>query len=100
MGIAIAALAPFSGPAQASVLGRRERMDVLNAALMNGVSSHIFDYDDTHLKIIIHPAGPVAPAILAMSEYRPVSGRDFLHALPLGVEVGVQNRQRGVSRAL
>jgi 2-methylcitrate dehydratase PrpD len=85
--IAIAALAPFSGPAQASILGRRERMDILNASLVNGISSHIFDFDDTHLKTVIHPAGPVASAILALSEYRPVSGRDFLHALVLGVEV-------------
>jgi 2-methylcitrate dehydratase PrpD len=85
--IAIRALAPFSGPAQASVLGRKERLDVLNAALMNGISSHIFDFDDTHLRTIVHPAGPVASAILALSEYRPVSGADFLHALILGAEV-------------
>jgi 2-methylcitrate dehydratase PrpD len=85
--IAISALAPFSGPGQATVLGRRERLDVLHASLMNGISSHVFDFDDTHLKTIIHPAGPVASAILALSEYRPVSGRDFLHALILGAEV-------------
>jgi 2-methylcitrate dehydratase PrpD len=84
--IAIGALQPFSGPAQASILGRGERMDVLHAAMLNGVSSHIFDFDDTHLKTIIHPAGPVASAILALSEFRPVSGRDFVHALVLGVE--------------
>jgi 2-methylcitrate dehydratase PrpD len=84
---AIAALSPFAGPGQASILGRRERLDILNAALMNGISSHIFDYDDTHLKTVIHPAGPVASAILALSEYRPVSGLDFLNALVLGVEV-------------
>ena len=84
--IALAALSPFSGPAQASILGRHERLDVLNAALMNGISSHIFDYDDTHLRTIIHPAGPVAAAILALSEYRPVSGRDFVRALVLGIE--------------
>ncbi|WP_158818904.1 MmgE/PrpD family protein [Methylocapsa sp. S129] len=84
--IAVAALAPFSGPAQASLLGRRERFDIMNAAFVNGVSSHIFDYDDTHLKTIIHPAGPVASAILALSEMQPVSGKDFLNALVLGVE--------------
>ena len=65
---AIAALAPFSGPAQATVLGRRERMDALTASLMNGMSSHVLDFDDTHLKTVIHPAGPVAPAILALAE--------------------------------
>ncbi len=85
--IAIAALSAFSGPAQASVLGRKERLDVLHAALMNGISSHIFDYDDTHLKTIIHPAGPVASAILALSEHQAVSGIEFLNALVLGVEV-------------
>lgn len=84
---ALAALAPFSGPAQASVLGRRDRLDILHAALMNGISSHVYDYDDTHLATVIHPAGPVASAILALAEHRPVSGGDFLHALVLGVEV-------------
>ncbi len=84
--IAVAALAPFSGPTQASLFGRRERFDIMNAAFINGVSSHIFDYDDTHLKTIIHPAGPVASAILALSEMQPVSGKDFLNALILGVE--------------
>jgi 2-methylcitrate dehydratase PrpD len=83
---AVAALGPFSGPAQASLLGRAERMDIMNTAFINGVSSHIFDFDDTHLKTVIHPAGPVVSAILALSEYRPVSGRDFLNALVLGVE--------------
>ncbi|WP_027805122.1 MmgE/PrpD family protein [Paraburkholderia caledonica] len=83
---AVAALMPFSGPPQANLLGRRERFDIMNAAFINGVSSHIFDYDDTHLKTIIHPAGPVVSAILAYAQYHPVSGKDFLNALVLGVE--------------
>lgn len=84
--VGVAALQPFSGPPQSGLLGRPERFDAMNAAFLNGVSSHIFDYDDTHLKTIIHPAGPVASAILALAEMRPVSGRDFLNALVLGVE--------------
>jgi 2-methylcitrate dehydratase PrpD len=82
----LSALGPFSGPAQATVLGRKERLDVMHAALANGMSSHVFDFDDTHLRTIIHPAGPVASAILALAEYKPVSGRDFLYALTVGVE--------------
>src|SRR3989441_4360447 len=84
--IAIAALSPFSGRAEATVLGRAKRLDIFQAALMNGISSHVFDFDDTHLKTIIHPAGPVVPAILALSEERTVSGRDFLNAMVLGIE--------------
>jgi 2-methylcitrate dehydratase PrpD len=84
---ALAALQPFSGPAQATVLGRRERVDIMLAALMNGITSHTFDFDDTHLKTVIHPSGPVASAILALAERKPVSGEDFMHAFILGVEV-------------
>src|SRR5262249_8907853 len=84
---ALAAVAPFAGPAQASLLGRCERLDILNAALINGIASPVLDFDDTHLKTVIHPAGPVASAILALSESRPVSGRDFVNALVLGAEV-------------
>ena len=85
--IAVRALAPFSGKPQATLLGRRERLDTLHASLINGLSSHVLDFDDTHLKTVIHPAGPVASAILALAETRTVTGRDFLHALVLGTEV-------------
>ena len=83
----VAALLPFVGPAQASILGRNERIDILNAALVNGTSSHTFDFDDTHLRTVIHPAGPVASALLALAEFKPCSGQDFLHALAIGIDV-------------
>lgn len=85
--LALAAVTPFSGSATSTVLGRGERLDALHAALLNGITSHVLDYDDTHLKTIIHPAGPVASALLAVAETRSVSGRDFLNALIVGVEV-------------
>lgn len=87
VGRALAALAGFSGPPQATVLGRSERLDIMQAALMNGITSHTFDCDDTHLKTVIHPSGPVASAILALAEHQPVTGEDFLHAFILGIEV-------------
>lgn len=81
----LAALSPFSGPPQAAVLGRSERLDILHAALVNGVSSHVLDFDDTHAKAI-HPSAPVLPALLAFAEWRKTSGADLLHAFVLGVE--------------
>jgi 2-methylcitrate dehydratase PrpD len=83
---AMAALSPFFGPGQATLLGRPERVDILHAALLNGISSHVLDFDDTHIETAIHPAAPVAPAILALAEHRPVSGRDFMAALIIGIE--------------
>ena len=83
---ALAALSEFSGPREATVLGRGDRLDIMLAALMNGTTSHTFDFDDTHLKTVIHPSGPVASAILALAERKPVRGDAFVHAFILGVE--------------
>ena len=58
-----------------------------SAALLNGITSHTFDFDDTHLATIIHPAGPVASAALALAEHRKLSGRALVDATVLGVDV-------------
>jgi 2-methylcitrate dehydratase PrpD len=84
---ALAAVSELSPAPQASVLGRREKVDIASAALLNGISSHTFDFDDTHLKTIIHPAGPVAPAVLALGEKLGISGRQLVDALVIGIEV-------------
>lgn len=86
-GRALAGIAPFSGPKVSTVLGRADKLDPANAALLNGITSHVLDYDDTHLKTILHPAGPVVSPLLALAEMRPVDGRRFLTALIAGVEV-------------
>jgi 2-methylcitrate dehydratase PrpD len=84
---ALAAVQDLAPSPQASLLGRAERVDMANAAMLNGISSHTFDFDDTHLKTIIHPAGPVASAALALGEHLGASGRQVIDALVLGVEV-------------
>src|SRR5436305_11208622 len=72
---------------QASILGRADKVDMAGAALVNGITSHTFDFDDTHLKTVIHPAGPVASALLALAETTHASGRELIDALVLGVDV-------------
>jgi 2-methylcitrate dehydratase PrpD len=84
--LAIQALGPYSGPATASVLGRGERLDPLHASLMNGISSHVYDYDDTTPKNYSHPSSPVASALFAYASVHPVRGRDFAEAFILGFE--------------
>jgi 2-methylcitrate dehydratase PrpD len=84
---ALAAVQMLQPAPQASVLGRGEQVDMGSAALVNGITSHTFDFDDTHLKTIIHPAGPVASAALALAEHRAASGRALLDALVLGIDV-------------
>ena len=84
---ALAAVNELAPSQQATILGRSERVDIASAALLNGISSHTFDFDDTHLKTIIHPAGPVASAALALGEHLGSSGREMIDALILGIDV-------------
>ena len=87
MRAALAAVQMLQPAAQAAVLGRHDRVDMAGAALLNGISSHTFDFDDTHLKTIIHPAGPVASAALALAEHLGASGRSLIDAIVLGIDV-------------
>ncbi|MDB5803896.1 MAG: MmgE/PrpD family protein [Betaproteobacteria bacterium] len=85
--IALAALTEFAGPPQATIIGRGLRSDALSAAAFNGLISNILDFDDTHLRTVIHPSVPVAAALCALAERTPVAGAQLLHAFILGVEV-------------
>lgn len=85
--IAVRTYARFSAGQQASLAGRPERLDVLNAAALNAMAANVFDFDDTHHPTIIHPTSPIAPALFALAETRPMSGQALLHAFVLGAEV-------------
>jgi 2-methylcitrate dehydratase PrpD len=85
--IAQRSLAGFSGCAQATVIGRHERIDVLSAAFLNAAAANVDDFCDTHVATVIHPTAPVAAALLAFAELQRISGADLLLALILGNEV-------------
>jgi len=76
----------FAAGRQAGLVGRRERFDILNAAALNAMAANVYDFDDTHHPTIIHPTAPVAPALFALAQSRPMSGADLLLAFVLGVE--------------
>jgi 2-methylcitrate dehydratase PrpD len=84
--ITIGALGAMFGPPDAAVLGRPERADPLHAALLNGITSHVEDFDDTLPRNYIHASSPVASALLAYASANRVSGRDLVHAFVLGFE--------------
>jgi 2-methylcitrate dehydratase PrpD len=85
--IALRSLAEFSGGRQATLVGRTERIDALSAAFLNAAGANVHDFCDTHLRTVIHPTAPVAPALLALAELRQVSGPELLLAFILGNEI-------------
>lgn len=81
------ALWHFFGKKTSTLIGLGSQADAQNAALINGISSHVHDYDDTHLETIIHPTAPVASAALAYADFRSgVSGKDLILAIVAGIE--------------
>lgn len=80
-------LQAFSASTDATLIGRRARMDAGSAAFINAVAINLLDFDDTHLPTIIHPTAPVAAAALALAEWCGLSGRQVLEAFVAGAEV-------------
>jgi 2-methylcitrate dehydratase PrpD len=80
---------------KASIIGSSKKTSPRFGAFVNGVSIHADDFDDTQLSaakdrvygLLVHPTVPVLPALLALAEGRTISGKDFMLAYHLGVEV-------------
>jgi 2-methylcitrate dehydratase PrpD len=77
----------FSAGNACTIIGHGARTDARHAASLNAMSGNVFDFDDTHLPTIIHPTAPVAPALLALAQTRPMSGKELLLAFLVGVEI-------------
>jgi 2-methylcitrate dehydratase PrpD len=72
---------------ESRVLGRSERLTPPWAALVNGLTAHIEDFDDTYLPCILHPGAPIVPAALAAAEVADAGGADLMAGVVAGVEV-------------
>lgn len=81
------AMRPFAGEGHATLIGLARKSDALTACLVNTLSSSINTNDDTHAQAIVHPAGPIMAAVLAVADRQKVSGRDLFAAFVLGVEM-------------
>jgi 2-methylcitrate dehydratase PrpD len=71
---------------QSLVFGTGERTNALDAALVNGVAAHALDFDDMNNTLGGHPSAPILPALFALADERPVTGRAFIAAFVAGFE--------------
>ena len=78
------ALRATAAPGPALIFGGDERIDVLNAALINGTASHALDFDDCSNTLGGHPSAPILPALWAIAPG--ASGKAFITAYAAGFE--------------
>lgn len=72
------------------VFGSSRRAPPLDAALVNGVSSHALDFDNTSNTMAGHMSATMIPALLAAGEASGATGKDILLAHAVGFEVGAR----------
>ncbi len=70
------------------ILGTGRTASPETAALINGTYGHSLDYDDVLSMIPAHPSAVILSALLASMDTKPVSGKNFIEAYIIGVEVG------------
>lgn len=87
--IVIAMLQDAGSRAEATVLGRKLKLGILEAPIANGYMGHVLDYDDTHATTL-HPSSPVLSALLPLCDRKKLSGKEFLLAYVCGLEAGVR----------
>lgn len=88
----IAAVGAWGAGEEATVWVTGERLPAQLAAVVNAYQIHCLEYDCVHEAAVLHPMATMLSALLAYAERRsaqgrPVSGRDFLVALAVGVDV-------------
>lgn len=71
----------------ASLIGQNKRANRRQAALVNGFMGHALDYDDVHSDVRGHPSSVILPVLFALASGREISGKSFLDAYIIGVEV-------------
>ncbi|HEV7394305.1 MAG TPA: MmgE/PrpD family protein, partial [Burkholderiales bacterium] len=75
------------GKPVATVVGHREKVAPLQAALINGATSHLLDYDDVNLSMSGHPSVAILPAVLALAEAKHADLTRALSAFVAGCEM-------------
>jgi 2-methylcitrate dehydratase PrpD len=81
-------MAEIGGSPQSTVLCFGHKLPAMNAALVNSMMMHALDLDDLHDDAIVHPSCCQFPVALAVAEESaPVSGKNFITAVALGVDI-------------
>jgi 2-methylcitrate dehydratase PrpD len=72
----------------ATVIGSSQTTSYADAAFANAVMGHGLVREDMHSGSVSHLGIVVLPTLLALSQYRRVTGREFIAAAVVGYEVG------------
>ena len=76
-----------SQPASARLWGTGRTAPIETAALFNGISAHVLDFDDASSPMSGHPSVALLPALVALAEARDIEGQRLASAYVVGFEI-------------
>lgn len=82
-------LKSFGDKDEATVFTFGNKLNAMDAALINSMMVHSLDLDDLHEDSIVHPSSCQIPVAFAVAEQlgRPVSGKELIEAIVLGGDI-------------
>lgn len=81
----------WAGAAEARIVGVNGRVPAHHAALVNGAMARALEIDEVHEKALLHSAASLVPVALAVADQAgQVSGKEFLTALVLGMDLSAR----------
>ena len=78
------------GKEESQVIGLDRRLPARAASLVNGITSHALDYDDTHFASLGHPSVTVFPAVVAIADKIGASMQQVKQAALIGAETSIR----------
>lgn len=79
----------FTGE-DATVVGLKRKASLQNAALINGISGHAFDFDDGHRFSTVHLGSVIIPPVLAVAEKEGLSMDEVIRGIVIGYETAIR----------
>ncbi|MBI2847114.1 MAG: MmgE/PrpD family protein [Chloroflexi bacterium] len=80
----------FGSRKEATLFGTRDKISCAAAAFANSIAASDLDWDDGHSRSGLHPAAPIIPAALAVSEFAEAPGKTLLEAVVAGYELATR----------
>ncbi|MEI7310585.1 MmgE/PrpD family protein [Pectobacterium carotovorum] len=85
-----AVIVPSAAVGKSRIFGTDLKLNALDAALLNGTSAHLLDFDDSNSWLHGHISVAVLPALLALADEQEADGEAILHAYLCGYETAAR----------
>lgn len=83
-------LSSFNEVGTVSVVGTKKKTNMLSAAMLNGINSHMIELDDGHRYAMLHLGAPVISALISVAQGNQIDANHFIKGIVVGYEATIR----------